>query len=504
MTFQPHLLRAGTLLLMSLILIVAASSLHPVGARYLAVRAATEQYVLGRVRAGDTADLKDYSKQLVSVNGQVDDLEKHRQERLQLSGEFIAKLLSDPGMKVQIPSQEIRISNAVIIGGVFLNSQEIPYDLRLEGCTFEGPVDLHGVHFAQGLDLSGSTFTDSVDFSGVTIGLDLVLERSTFESTEANFQEMRVGHAVKIESSEFKSVDTTSFKGTVVGGAFTAHSNLFSSHDVSFADLRVGGEFAAKTCAFGFDELAYKTLRPLGHTEGTLVSFAGAHFADAYLDDSVFNKVSTIDFSKMQADFISFAGVIMNTPSDIKLERITFKTLSPVNADSVKFLFSHYNPEFYTNLEASWRTHGYSGEADKIYVAKRRAERRENCKSFLHQCGQESWAWSMFQDALSGYGRHLENLLYWSLGFLLVGAFVFRTERGMRIKDEKDAPHYVGRYNAVWYSLDLFLPIIKLGEADVWTPKDNRRWANLYRRVHIIIGSLFVPIGLAAWTGIIK
>lgn len=63
---------------------------------------------------------------------------------------------------------------------------------------------------------------------------------------------------------------------------------------------------------------------------------------------------------------------------------------------------------------------------------------------------------------------------------------------------EVKAPHHAGRYNAFWYSLDLFLPIIKLGEADVWTPKDNRRWANLYRKVHIIIGSLFVPIGLAA------
>ena len=74
----------------------------------------------------------------------------------------------------------------------------------------------------------------------------------------------------------------------------------------------------------------------------------------------------------------------------------------------------------------------------------------------------------------------------------------------MRTKDGKDTENYEGKYNAFWYSLDLFLPIIKLGEADVWTPKDNRRWANLYRKVHIIIGSLFVPIGLAAWTGIIK
>jgi hypothetical protein len=105
---------------------------------------------------------------------------------------------------------------------------------------------------------------------------------------------------------------------------------------------------------------------------------------------------------------------------------------------------------------------------------------------------------------LAGYGKRLQYLLGWSVGFLLLGMLVFRGEKGMRIKDEKDAPHYAGRYNAFWYSLDLFLPIIKLGEADVWTPKDDRRWANLYRKVHIIVGSLFVPIGLAAWTGIIK
>jgi hypothetical protein len=155
-------------------------------------------------------------------------------------------------------------------------------------------------------------------------------------------------------------------------------------------------------------------------------------------------------------------------------------------------------------LETSLRTHGYPDEADNIFIAKKRAERRENCKSFLHQCRRGAWALSLFEDLLAGYGKSLQNLLYWSLGFLVIGMIVFRSEKGMRTKDEKNAENYDGKYNPFWYSLDLFLPVIKLGEADVWTPKHYRRWANLYRKVHIIIGSLFVPIGLAAWTGIIK
>ena len=175
-----------------------------------------------------------------------------------------------------------------------------------------------------------------------------------------------------------------------------------------------------------------------------------------------------------------------------------------MNAQKLSWLLTRYDAEFYTAMESSFRSHGYPNEADKIFIDGKRAERRENCKSFFHQCQRGAWALSMFEDMLAGYGKSLQNLLYWSLGFLLLGTFVFRSEKGMRTKNAKDAEDYEGKYHAFWYSLDLFLPIIKLGEADVWTPKYYRRWANLYRKVHIIIGSLFVPIGLEAWTGIIK
>ena len=81
----------------------------------------------------------------------------------------------------------------------------------------------------------------------------------------------------------------------------------------------------------------------------------------------------------------------------------------------------------------------------------------------------------MFEDGLAGYGKSLQNLLAWSLGFVVLGAFVFGREAGMKTKTSKDDPYYAGKYHAFWYSLDLFLPIIKLGEADIWTPRDDRR-----------------------------
>lgn len=72
----------------------------------------------------------------------------------------------------------------------------------------------------------------------------------------------------------------------------------------------------------------------------------------------------------------------------------------------------------------------------------------------------------------------------------------------MERKKPDDKAEYVKRYCPFLYTLDLFLPIIGFGYTDLWTPR--RRWARIYKPVHVVVGHLFVPIGLAAWTGIIK
>lgn len=232
---------------------------------------------------------------------------------------------------------------------------------------------------------------------------------------------------------------------------------------------------------------------------------SNGHFGEISLNECDFNNLKFINFRGMQADVISFKDNKGISKPSLIVDRMSFKLIRPVNVQQLQFLFGRYDPEFYTNLEASFRASGYPDEADNVFVAKKRAERREKCPNIWRLCeSRGGYFWNLFQDVLAGYGKRLQYLLFWSLGFLIIGTIVFRSERGMRTKDWDDTRYYAGKYRAFWYSLDLFLPIIKLGEADIWTPRDNRRWAILYKKIHIIIGSLFVPIGLAAWTGIIK
>lgn len=493
MKFQPHFLRSATLSIASLLLIVAVAALLPVCATTSQGESEAERSVLLQLQKGEIA------KPFCSTVPEA---------KCKLSAAFIVKLLTGGYEQVRIDPHGswlrsdwlthpngISIGGAVIAGNLKLINQEVPYDIYFWNCTFEGYVDLTDSRFAKRLFFTGSKFKGEVTFAGATIGLDLHAERSHF-ADGASFNGMRVGRNVQMTGATFDSFFTR-FDRAQVDGLFSADGSKFHSKYTSFDYMRVNGDFSARDCTFSYQE---------GELEKgeSKVSFSGAHFADFFLNGSSFDTVSAIDFTRMQADLASFDGVQFKSPSDIKLQRMVFKLVSPVNADAPQFLRSLYNGEFYTALETSWRTHGYHDEADKIFIAKKRAERRESCKDFFRQCNRSGWAWSVFQDGLAGYGKSLQNLLGWSLGFLVIGTLIFRKEKGMRIKDPKDAPHYAGRYHAFWYSLDLFLPIIKLGEADVWTPKDDRRWANLYRRLHIIIGSLFVPIGLAAWTGIIK
>jgi hypothetical protein len=460
----------------SMILIIAAAALQPVCATELKAESAAERYVLDQVQNGGHADLERKFP-----------ADQFPDSMRELRGSFIAALLTNRDARLKIPPHGVSIEHAIITGVFDLIGEEIPYDVSIVDSIFKAFVNFSGSHFARGLEFKIDKFEQGVSLSRATIDYDLFVSGCRFSRPEfdVSFYGVRVGRDFTIGFTKFET-RPLGFSHARVGGVFELLACSFS-HDVFFDDMRVDGAFSAKAI-FRVDK----------------ITFAGSHFGDLLLNESDFN-VSAIDFSRVQTDFFSFDDVSLGwPPPEIKLEQMTFKRLSPVDPDKLQSLLSHYNADFYANLETWFRTHGYPDQADGIFIARQRAERSETCKDFLRQCNRGAWAFSLFEDMLAGYGKSLQNLLYWSLGFLVIGMFVFRSEKGMRIKDPKDAPHYAGRYHAFWYSLDLFLPIIKLGEADVWTPKDDRRWANLYRKVHIIIGSLFVPIGLAAWTGIIR
>ena len=80
-----------------------------------------------------------------------------------------------------------------------------------------------------------------------------------------------------------------------------------------------------------------------------------------------------------------------------------------------------------------------------------------------------------------------------------IGCLMFRPNRMEPQKSE-----YSGRkYSPFWYSVDVYLPIIKLHDAEIWKPKEEYVLTHLWRRIHTILGWALIPIAIAAWTGML-
>jgi len=59
-------------------------------------------------------------------------------------------------------------------------------------------------------------------------------------------------------------------------------------------------------------------------------------------------------------------------------------------------------------------------------------------------------------------------------------------------------------YSPLWYSLELFLPVVDLGMAKEWRPESSAGWRVVYARFHQLAGWVLVPVALAAVTGAFK
>jgi hypothetical protein len=282
------------------------------------------------------------------------------------------------------------------------------------------------------------------------------------------------------------------FTGTHIHGTLDAQETVY--HGIAdFEKLNVEIDAGWKGAMFdgwvSFDSAEFKNLSIEQCLFRGDVNFVGTKIDKFYL--SVGNSSAQVDRMFTRA---------------VKIEDMAFQYMSPEDWGQLKGFaekgladpnYKAYNAQFYSSLEAQFRRHGRPDEADEVYIAGKRKERES--------LWWLSRAWSHFQDCFIGYGRHLERLLFWWSPPILVffGFLPFGWQSRMETKKREDARRYWKKYCGILYALDLFIPIVGLGYADIWTPKTPWR-LYFFKPLLIISGHLMVPIGLAAWTGIIK
>src|SRR5262245_50938373 len=90
--------------------------------------------------------------------------------------------------------------------------------------------------------------------------------------------------------------------------------------------------------------------------------------------------------------------------------------LAPINRSARR---SAYSTDVYTGLVEFYRREGYSRQANRFFIARKRREREDVLRG-------SAWCWSLFLDWFVAYGRSPERAICWSAAIVLIGIRVFR------------------------------------------------------------------------------
>jgi hypothetical protein len=162
----------------------------------------------------------------------------------------------------------------------------------------------------------------------------------------------------------------------------------------------------------------------------------------------------------------------------------------------------YYEPA-YSLYESSLKTRGQSDKADAVYFAMRDRRRytefldagtlwQKTVAGFNYVIGfGHKW--------LFGYGRGWVYPLIWSMLFVIAGAFIFRTEQMQKVDEASPRT-----FSPIWYSIDIFVPVLSLGIAKDWHPRQECRALQFYSKFLSLIGLIFISAMIGALTGSLK
>lgn len=155
-------------------------------------------------------------------------------------------------------------------------------------------------------------------------------------------------------------------------------------------------------------------------------------------------------------------------PARLRLSETAYDALAaPLTAlerlEWVRRSTDGYLPQPYEQLAATYRRLGHEDEARTVLLAKQR-HRRVGLPAHTR-------VWGYLQDATVGYGYRPARAALWLMALLALGTFFFATHPPAPLEAAKAPP-----FSAVFYALDLLIPIIGFGQKAAFAPHGGGQW----------------------------
>jgi hypothetical protein len=431
-----------------------------------------------------------------------------------------------------------------ISGDFQLGVEQLPVQFRVEfhDCEFQGKVAIEGVVFDQSVVFDNVTFDKAFQFENGHVKGDLHLygvrlahsqdpsQPEKPKPTTLQLNQSQVDGDVRISNPEadileaenltaanvivwlakswvseldFRKLDTG--RVSVAGNPGTRLSQLqltgssiretLTIQNLAVPTVLASDLTVAKRVQFLPQTLIEKRLDFLSSNLGS--------FEWAFLGDDPFRLPENLDiegatFSNLQVD-PEFSG-----PAKSEKERENRWRARHTDYGLAFLEKATYFESAYAGYEVLLKSRGRGDAADAVYFAMRDRRRYTEWGDAVTSSGRAiagmNYVIGFGHKWLFGYGRSWVFPIVWCVAFIVAGAFVFRNVALMEKEDEQPA----SPFSSLWYTIDLFVPVLSLGVANRWHPKRDRRFLMFYSKLLSLAGLVFLSASLGALTGSLK
>ncbi len=356
---------------------------------------------------------------------------------------------------------------AVVLGdstlpGLTAATVRVDVVLRLSRCTINGPVRLAGARITGGLFLQeavvrAGSLPDEVDepplqLNHAEISTDIIADGLTVHG-QLRINGATVAGQISLDRARLINPGGIALHAeTVSVGTDLRGSRMEAEGMVNLTGARIPGQL-------------YLSRARLANPDGVALRASSCSIGEFWL-----RKCAAIDgivnLRRSQLDMLYAEPGIW--PPVVRTEGLTYRVLHPhLPAEERLPLLEReengYLPYAYEQLAAAYRTVGDEAGARTVQLAKLRRHR--------HTLPRHTRLWGLLQDGTVGYGYRPLRAAGWLLLLVLTGWIAYGLHHPRPLK-----PGEAPDFNALFYTIDLLLPIIGFGQEEAFAPAGWYQW----------------------------
>lgn len=332
--------------------------------------------------------------------------------------------------------------------------------LRLSCCRITGPVRLQGAKlsalFLQGAVI-GPTAGEEADepplqLNHVEVGTDIIANDLTVHG-QLRLNGATVGGQVSMDRARLLAPGGIALHAETLTVGTDLRAQRMEAHGmVNLTGSRIPGQLNFAYAVF---------VNP----DGVALRASSCAIGEMWLRNCP-PVQGMVNLRRSQFDMLHVPSATW--PEKIRIDGLSYRTLAPhlpaqERLPALEREESGYLPYAYEQLAGAYRTAGDEAAARTVQLAKLRRHRRT-----LPRHGR---VWGLLQDVTVGYGFRPLRAAGWLLALLLVGSVAYGLHAPRPLK-AGEAPDF----NAVFYTIDLMLPIIGFGQESAYAPAGWYQW----------------------------